>query len=74
MLITLRDDKNQLLVKDILAIEFDMSIAYDLNGYYVKLNPKYRLDGYYKIKDDAEEEMLKIACERNREEQELKSF
>ena len=73
MLITIRDDKNQLLVKDILAIEFDMSVAYDLKGYYVKLNSKYRLEGHYSSKDDAEERMLQIACERNREEKELMS-
>ena len=74
MLISVKDRNNKLFVKDILAISFDMSVECDEQGFFVKLNSAYRLAEYYSSQDEAEEKMLALASERNREEEELKNY
>lgn len=71
MLINVRDSKGKLFVKDILDFDFDMSVNCDVKGFFVQLNHKYRLDGYYPSEERAEAKMLELACERNNLEDKL---
>ena len=75
MLITLRDRANRLVVKDILDIDFDMSVeSIDQDKYYVNINNIYRLDEEFISQSDAEERMLRIAGARNHLEEELRNY
>ncbi|WP_418626684.1 hypothetical protein [Anaerosinus sp.] len=75
MLINLRDRANKLVVKDILDIDFDMSVeSIDEDKYYVNINNIYRLDEEFITQSDAEERMLRIAGARNHLEEELRSY
>lgn len=71
MLINVRDAQGKLYVKDILDFNFDMSVHCDVKGFFVQLNHKYRLDGYYPNEESAEAKMLDLACERNELEDKL---
>ena len=44
MLINLRDQNNKLVIKDVLDLDFDMSVEQAEDKYYVNINHKYRLD------------------------------
>lgn len=75
VLINLRDRANRLVVKDILDIDFDMSVELiDEDKYYVNINNIYRLDEEFISQSDAEERMLRIAGIRNHLEEELRNY
>ena len=74
MLISLRDKNGKLLVKDLLDIEFDMSVVENNKEYYVSVNRKYTLDEMFINESDAEERMIEIANIRNSLEEELKNY
>lgn len=74
MLISLRDKKQKLLVKDILDIDFDMSVEKADHQYYVAVNRNYRLDQAFEEESDAEQKMLEVAQIRNTLEEELKNY
>ena len=74
MLINLRDKAKKLVVKDILDIDFDMSVEPDGNKYYVKINHIYRLDGEFNELSEAEDHMLSLANARNQLENELRHY
>lgn len=74
MLISLRDRDKKLVVKDILDIDFDMSVGRDNNKYYVNVNNKYQLNEEFCNEKDAEASMIKIADARNNLENELKNY
>lgn len=74
MLINVRDEQGKLYIKDILDFSFDMSVHRDVKGFFVQVNNKYRLDGYYESEADAEQKMLDLACKRNAIEDELKNY
>lgn len=71
MLITLKDNKNKLVVKDILDIDFDMSVESKKGKYYVVVNSSYRCEEEYEDEDDAIDQMRHIVNVRNRLEAEL---
>lgn len=74
MLIKLRDNDEQLVVKDILDIDFDMSVFQKDGKYCVKINAKYRLDEQFDNQEDAESQMLMVTDTRNKEEAELEAL
>ena len=74
MLITLRDNKNKLVAKDILDIDFDMTIEQDRGKYYILVNQNYRYDGTYETMEDAADQMRHIVNVRNRLEEELRDY
>ena len=74
MLIRLRDNKNKLHIKDMLDIDFDMTVKQDGSKYYVQVNRRYRLDETFEKEDDAEERMIFVAECRNQQEEELKNY
>lgn len=74
MLISLRDKEKKLVVKDMLDIDFDMSVERDDEQYYVKVNPNYRLDEVFKKEADAEKRMIEIASARNNLETDLINY
>lgn len=75
MLINLRDRANRLVVKDVLNINFDMSVeSIDEGKYYVNINQIYRLDEEFISQSDAEERMLYIAVARNHLQEELRNY
>ncbi len=76
MLISLRDDEGKLAAKDVLDIDFDMSIASKENrdGYYVRVNRWYRLNEEFGSEDEAEEAMLHLVNVRNALENELRNY
>lgn len=74
MLISLRDKDKKLIVKDMLDIDFDMSVEKEDNKYVVMINPLYRLAEEFQEQDEAESRMLSIADERNRLENELRNY
>lgn len=74
MLISLKDKKDNLLVKDMLDIDFDMSVSKEGDKYYINVNPLYRLAESFTRKEDAENEMLSIARSRNNLEDELRNY
>ena len=74
MLIVLKDKKEKIVVKDILDIDFDMSVEEVNKKYYVNINRNYRLDEEFLTQNDAVDRMLSIANNRNILEQELRSF
>lgn len=79
MLISVRDKKGKLLVKDILNIDYDMFIRECSpdsgdSGYDVWLNKKYRYSDSFLTEDEAEQKMLELAETRNDLEIELRNF
>ena len=74
MLITLRDNKNKLVAKDILDIDFDMTIEQDKGKYYILVNQNYRYDGTYETMEDAADQMRYIVNVRNKLEEELSDY
>lgn len=74
MLIHLRDSAKKLVIKDILDIDFDMSVEQEGNLYYVAVNHRYRLDGSFQEEAAAENQMIYIANVRNELENELRNF
>ena len=47
MLITLRDNRNKPVAKDILDIDFDMTVEKENGKYYVVVNQNYKYDEAY---------------------------
>lgn len=74
MLITLRDENQKLVVKDMLDIDFDMTVEEENGKFYVMVNRKYRFDEEFQNEDVAESRMLEIARVRNNLENELRDY
>lgn len=74
MLITLRDKNRKLVVKDMLDIDFDMSVKEENENFYVMINRKYKLDEEFSNEKAAEDRMLEIARARNNLENELREY
>lgn len=71
MLITLRDNRNKPVAKDILDIDFDMTVEKENGKYYVVVNQNYKYDEVYDTEEDAVEQMRHIVNVRNKLEEEL---
>lgn len=74
MLLTLKDKAGNIIVKDMLDIDFDMSVQEENGKYCVNVNHRWRLSEEFASKDDAVEEMISIANGRNSLEREFRSF
>lgn len=74
MLISLRDKKQKLVIKDVLDIDFDMSVEEEDNRFIVKINRSYKLSEDFLTRAIAEEKMLQLADVRNNLEEELKNY
>ena len=75
MLIGLRNRRtNELVFKDMLDIDFDMSVIEKDNLYFVKINRQYILPDAYSSRTAAENEMMQIAASRNSLEMELRDY
>lgn len=74
MLLTLRDKNNKLVVKDMLDIDFDMSVEKEKDKFYVSVNHNLKLSDEFTSETEAEEIMLSIADARNNLENELKNY
>ena len=79
MLINVRDSENNLKVKDILDLDFDMHVEEDKREkerkiYKIMVNPNMTLDEDFYDKTSAEKRMLGIAAARNELENELRIF
>lgn len=74
MLMNLRDREDRLVIKDMLDIDFDMSVESKDNKYYVNINRLYRLDDDFSNREEAEDKMLYIAGVRNHLEEELRNY
>ena len=74
MLINLKNNAEKLVVKDILDIDFDMSLEEKNNKYIVNMNRQYRCAEEYDNEKDAEARMLQIAEMRNDLETELRNY
>lgn len=74
MLINLRNKEGKLMVKDVLDIDFDMSVEKKNNKYFLNINREFTLDGEFNSEKAAEAQMLAIADSRNRLEAELFSY
>lgn len=73
MLIGLRNRRtNELVYKDMLDIDFDMSVFEKDGVYFVKISRQYILPDAYTSRTAAEEQMMQIAASRNRLEMELR--
>ena len=73
MLINLRINAEKLVVKDILDIDFDMSVEEKNNRYIINVNRQYSCAEEYDNEKDAESRMLQIAEMRNDLETELRN-
>ena len=73
-LTSLRDKDNQLVVKDMLDIDFNMYVKEEQGNFFVQVNQRYRLDENYTTQKAAEDAMLKIAGQRNQLEESLKGY
>jgi len=73
MLINLRNNAEKLVVKDILDIDFDMSVEEKNNRYIINVNRQYSCAEEYDNEKDAESRMLQIAEMRNDLETELRN-
>lgn len=71
MLITLRDNRNKPVAKDILDIDFDMTVEKENGKYYVVVNQNYKYDEAYETEEDAVDQMRYIVNVRNKLEEEL---
>lgn len=74
MLIYVRNAADELQIKDILDINFDMKVKLENNKYVVCLNRQYTLDEKFNTKKEAEDAMMQIADSRNNLEIELKNW
>lgn len=74
MLINLRNREGKLIVKDILDIDFDMSVEEENNKYVININHQFKLDGEFESEEAAEEWMIHIADSRNKIEAELSQY
>lgn len=74
MLLDLRNKKNELVVKDILDIDFDMSVKEGTDKFYVIINKQYREDEEYDTLEEAEAQVKYLSKVRNQLEQELRNF
>ena len=75
MLIGLRNRKtNRLVFKDMLDIDFDMSVEEKDTRFYVRIDRSYRLAEEFLTHDEAEDRMCAIAASRNQLEQELRDY
>lgn len=74
MLINLRDQNNKLVIKDVLDLDFDMSVEQAEDKYYVNINHKYRLDEEFSTEKSAEDQMIYVAGVRNTLENELRNY
>lgn len=75
MNIYLRDKNGELAVKDILAVNFDMSVIQDKKSgkYRVRVNNEYYLVGEFDLKEEAEEALIAEAEKRDALEIELRN-
>ena len=73
MLINLRNNAEKLVVKDILDIDFDMSVEEKNNRYIINVNRQYSCAEEYDNEKDAESRMLQISEMRNDLETELRN-
>ncbi len=73
MLINLRNSAGKLVVKDILDVDFDMSVEEKNNRYIINVNHQFHCDEEYDNEKDAESRMLQIAEMRNDLETELRN-
>ncbi len=79
MLISIRNKKGDLLVKDFLDVDFDMRIKENNEApagerYEVWVNSKYRYADGFATKKDAEDQMVQLASTRNDLENELRDL
>lgn len=74
MLINLRNREGKLIVKDVLDIDFDMSVEEENNKYVININHQFKLDGEFESEEEAEEWMIHIADSRNKIEAELSQY
>lgn len=74
MLITLKNNDNKLIVKDMLDIDYDMYVEKVGKKYQVFVNSKYRLSEDFNSEDDAVDAMLSTANSRNALETELRNY
>lgn len=74
MLITVKNKHGDLKVKDILDIDFDMSVESDGKGFVVKINRQYWDTEKFLSRKDAEDQMLRLAEMRNTLEAELREW
>lgn len=75
MILGIRDkETNKLLMKDVLDIDFDMSVFEEEGKYYINVNNKYILPDEFTSEHLAEQRMIDIAIKRNALEQELRDF
>ena len=74
MLINLRNREGKLIVKDVLDIDFDMSVEEENNKYVININHQFKLDGEFGSEEAAEEWMIHIADSRNKIEAELSQY
>jgi len=74
MLITVKNKRGDLKVKDILDIDFDMSVESEGKGFVVKINRQYWDAEEFESRKDAEEQMLRLAEMRNTLEAELRGW
>lgn len=79
MLISMRDTKGKLVVKDVLDVDYDMSIREGKNSdgkdcYEIWINKKYRYSDTFESESDAEKMMLDLATARNDLENDLRNY
>lgn len=74
MLLTVRTKQDELKTKDILDIDFDMSVKENEGKYVVKINKNYWDIEQYLTKGEAEERMMYIAAMRNKVEESLEDW
>ena len=54
MLINMRDNENNLRIKDILDVDFDMYVEKEDNKFYVRVNRLYQLDEVFEKSNHGE--------------------
>ena len=72
MNINMRDSKGNLFSKDILLMDLDMAIEEQDGKFILKLNQRYIYDGVFNTKEEAENELIRLAEVRNNLEDELR--
>ncbi len=73
MNIYLRDNSGEIVIKDILTVNFDMAVEYDnkRSKYKVRVNRSYTLKDEFDTKEDAEEAMIHEAWRRDKLESDI---
>ena len=74
MLINLRDKNGKLVIKDILDIDLNMCVTEEAGEYVVQINSTYNYADKYPSEREAEDQMLRIANDRNAIEEELRNY